>query len=610
MLTIKNLRWVFKALSRLENRRPGFGIAVICFLIFLLTGCMPAGPRALLDGVRLLERGKYAEALEKLRAVTAAQSPLTTNAQAWNYYGLACQHTGNVADAEQAYKKALALSPDLTEAHFNLGCLWLAQNKLDSAKSEFTAYTLRRGNSPEGFVELGTVQLRLSAQHGPQLRAIEQEAAERAFSKAVELAPQNAEAWNGKGLVKLERGRASEAVECFNTALKGQPGYPPALLNLAIVSHQYLRDRPMALAKYREYLQVQPAPENAEAVRSIVHELEQQVMPSPGRPATNQVAQSNPGVQQPMSGPGAATKQASSPKTNGVETVAKSGVPSTAPKPESPPAAKPATTSGPRPTESTQALPQSNLHASQERAPAGASNQNAVAGPMVAGSTRAGEAATTNPPRRTLFQRLFGTNSKGASNVVQVDPARVSGTSAAEMAGSSVTPAFPRYPYRTSRRLVPGDRAAAERRFAQGVQAYQAHRLADAVQSYAQAVQLDPAFFDAYYNLGWAAAESGKLPVSLAAYENALSIRPDSGDARYNFALVLQRADYMVDAANELEKLAAAEPAQVRAHLALGNLYAQQLHEPTKAREHFTKVLEIDPHNPQAAAIRSWLAAK
>ena len=142
------------------------------------------------------------------------------------------------------------------------------------------------------------------------------------------------------------------------------------------------------------------------------------------------------------------------------------------------------------------------------------------------------------------------------------------------------------------------------------VRRHKTHRLADAVQSYAQAAQLDPAFFDAYYNLGWAAAESGKLPVSLAAYENALSIRPESGDGRYNFALVLQRANYMVDAANELERLAGAEPGQVRAHLALGNLYAQQLHEPTKAREHFTKVLEIDPHNPQAAAIRSWLAAK
>jgi tetratricopeptide (TPR) repeat protein len=130
------------------------------------------------------------------------------------------------------------------------------------------------------------------------------------------------------------------------------------------------------------------------------------------------------------------------------------------------------------------------------------------------------------------------------------------------------------------------------------------------VQSYTQAAQLDPSFFDAHYNLGWAAAELGRIPVSLAAYENALSIRPESGDARYNFALELQRGDYMVDSANELERLATAEPGSARAHLALGNLYAQQLHEPGKAREHFTKVLELDPHNPNAAAIRSWLAAK
>ena len=66
--------------------------AVFAAVVVLLAGCMPPGPRALLEGKRLLERGKYAEAIERFQTAT---SLLATNAQAWqawNYLGLACQY--------------------------------------------------------------------------------------------------------------------------------------------------------------------------------------------------------------------------------------------------------------------------------------------------------------------------------------------------------------------------------------------------------------------------------------------------------------------------------------------------------------------------------------
>jgi tetratricopeptide (TPR) repeat protein len=78
-------------------------------------------------------------------------------------------------------------------------------------------------------------------------------------------------------------------------------------------------------------------------------------------------------------------------------------------------------------------------------------------------------------------------------------------------------------------------------------------------------------------------------------------------DARYAFALALKKANYPVDAALELEKILAGNPGDARAHLAAGNLYAQQLQQPAKAREHYLKVLEYDPNNKQATLIRYWL---
>ncbi len=166
---------------------------------------------------------------------------------------------------------------------------------------------------------------------------------------------------------------------------------------------------------------------------------------------------------------------------------------------------------------------------------------------------------------------------------------------------------YPRYAYKSPAVPAAGDHAAAQRLCDQAMQAYREHRIADAAQAYNQATQLDPAFYEAQYNYGLAATAAGNLSAALSAYEYALAIRPDSADARYNFALVLKQAKYFIDAANELEKLLSVHPNEGRAHLALANLYAQQLSQPALARQQYSKVLEVDPRNPQASEIRLWL---
>jgi tetratricopeptide (TPR) repeat protein len=133
------------------------GAIVFLALAIFIAGCAPPGPRALFKGKKLLERGDYAAAVGELKT---AASLLPADAQVWNYYGVALQHAGQTADAVTAYQRSLALDRDLTEAHYNLGSLWLEQNKFDAAKTEFTAYTLRRGNAPEGWLKLGDAQLR------------------------------------------------------------------------------------------------------------------------------------------------------------------------------------------------------------------------------------------------------------------------------------------------------------------------------------------------------------------------------------------------------------------------------------------------------------------
>src|SRR5215831_1974994 len=192
-----------RQLMRFIHHQPAKSLILFLAAVTLFAACAPPGPRALLQGKRLLEEGKYAEAVEKLRKATVLLG--NTNAHAFNYLGLACQQAGLLPEAKKSYQRALALNRDLAEAHFNLGCLLLVENEADQAQTELTAYTLRRTTSPEGWAKLGTAQLRLGLTGPAASRSTELSFAERSFYEALRLSPQNPETLNGLGVVKLRR---------------------------------------------------------------------------------------------------------------------------------------------------------------------------------------------------------------------------------------------------------------------------------------------------------------------------------------------------------------------------------------------------------------------
>lgn len=574
-------------------------------LVPILAGCAPSGPRALLKGKELIDKGQFAQAIEKLQTATAI---LKTNAQALNYLGIAYQGAGQVTNAAMAYQRALSFDPDLAEARFNLGCLWLEQNrpdKLETAKAELTAYTLRRPRVPEGWLKLGTAQL----------RSREWNNAEKSFNEALRLNAQSAEALNGLGVATLQRNRPRDAAQLFTRALQQQPGYRPALLNLAIVSHAQLNNRPFALEKYREYLALMPRGPEWESVNATARALEQEMKP-PARPvATNTVVPTN--VPPPVTKPATNIPAKTNPPPPRAElttnVVVKSSTTSAPPV---------QTAAAPPPNYEVVTLPPEPIIKTIPNPPTIPPTNE----PVAVQSRASNSPASTTPaaqtkPSKGFFQRinplnLFRSEPKPNPGVTPLSnaPEGAGGENAEQISKTNDTVPLPvveipRYTYRSPAKPASGNRRDAERLFAQGVQAQRASRIPEAIQAYRQATQTDPAYFEAYYNLGLAAAESGSSQQSLAAYESALAVRPDSSDARYNFALVLKQSGYLLDAANELERVCLGSPNDSRAHLAAGNLYAQQLQQPAKAREHYLRVLEAEPRHPQATAIRFWLSA-
>jgi len=550
----------------------------------LLAGCTPPGPQALLDGRDLLEAGKYPQAVERLTLATAV---LTNNAQAWNYLGLALHRTGEATRAAEAYRRALVLDRDLFEAHFNLGCLWLDEGKLDAAKSEFTACTLRRGDSFDAWLKLGVAHYRLG----------ELVAAESSYHKALRLNANHPEALNGQGLVHAQRRRSREAVQFFNAALKQQPDYGPALLNLATVLRRDLGDVNGAAQRYRDYLALDPASPDAEAVKAILISLE----PKPAAVAATPVAPptTNPVVTNVVKTP-TVVPAAPSP--------VKSNPPALVVKPVAAPAVSNAEVVRLPPEPVIRASPPQDADASL---PPTLSSSETPSVSAATSTVPTAESVKASPEKRNFLSRLnpFRGSRKSGPKAVEILPATRTAEDAVVVAGTEAAVSFPRYRYRLPDAPAAGSRTEAEAALARGREAERDGKQTLAVEAYRQAVQADAACFEAQYHLALAHYTSRNYPAALAGWESALAIRSDSTEARYNFALALKSAGYALDAAAELEKILAANPDDVRAHLILGNVCAEQLQDKSRARVHYQRILELDSQHPQATAIRYWLVA-
>ncbi len=170
-------------------------------------------------------------------------------------------------------------------------------------------------------------------------------------------------------------------------------------------------------------------------------------------------------------------------------------------------------------------------------------------------------------------------------------------------------PVIPRYPYLRPGPFSAGDRKAGQAAFDDGLAAQKSGNWPAAIAAYRKAAIADPTFYEAYYNLGWTAYEAKDIRQALVAYEHALAVQADSFDARYNFALALQQTGFYLDAAEELRTLTKNSPDRAQAHLMLASLLSSRLTETEEARQHYLKVLELEPNHPKAVEIRYWLRA-
>jgi arylsulfatase A-like enzyme/Flp pilus assembly protein TadD len=145
-------------------------------------------------GVFLTEVGRLGEAVDLLQGVLAAGDG---SAETWNYLGVALFRMKRLAQAEEAYGKALVLDPRLAAAHANLGSLLLARYLADRDAGRL-------------------------------------ERAQAAFDRAIELDGRSAAAYNGRGAAFKFAGRVEPALAAWQKALELQPDLTAAYFNIAL----------------------------------------------------------------------------------------------------------------------------------------------------------------------------------------------------------------------------------------------------------------------------------------------------------------------------------------------------------------------------------------
>lgn len=127
---------------------------------------------------------------------------------------------------------------------------------------------------------------------------------------------------------------------------------------------------------------------------------------------------------------------------------------------------------------------------------------------------------------------------------------------------------------------------------------------------YLARIEEDPADASAMSGLGSYLGQIGRVDEAIPWYERALEIAPDDMEIRYGFGNALANGGKRPDAELQFKMVIAAEPNNVQAHFALGQLYATWV--PPRTQEaiaEYQMVIALSPDTFVASRAREELSA-
>lgn len=155
---------------------------------------------------------------------------------------------GDLAGAAQAYRQAIAQTPNDEDLHFNLGIAYVRMGDMTNAEAEYRQALKLLPDYPEVHNNLGTLLMRAG-------RLTE---AEEHFKQAIEEMPEYAQAQNNLGILRQRQRRTDEALLCFQKAVELDTNNWEAHFNLA-TSYLQHDEREKGIAELKESLRINPS---------------------------------------------------------------------------------------------------------------------------------------------------------------------------------------------------------------------------------------------------------------------------------------------------------------------------------------------------------------
>ena len=162
----------------------------------------------------------------QFKKVLAEASQLVTefpkSINLFNIIGAANKSLGNLEEALTAYKKALLLKPDFSEAYYNMGITLQLQGNVTGAIETYKKALRIQPNYAEAYNNMGTA-LR---NQGKREEAIE------AYKRALSIKPNYVEVYNNLGVMLQEEGKLKEAINAYKKSCLIKPDYAEAYNNM------------------------------------------------------------------------------------------------------------------------------------------------------------------------------------------------------------------------------------------------------------------------------------------------------------------------------------------------------------------------------------------
>jgi tetratricopeptide (TPR) repeat protein len=223
------------------------------------------------EAAEMLKRAeKSGLAKEKLRDLSQAvesttKGPADDDAKkAHSHYNLGneLQELGRLAEAEESYRNAIVLRPNVAQVHNNLGNTLKAMGRLGEAEESFKkAIELK----PDFFIAYNN--------YGTVLDELDKFAeSEASYRKAIALNPTYSEAYSNLGSNLRQLGKLKEAEASYTQAIALNPGFAQAHSNLGAIL-QELGRLDEAEVSYRKAIELKP--DYAEAYSNLGMAIEE-----------------------------------------------------------------------------------------------------------------------------------------------------------------------------------------------------------------------------------------------------------------------------------------------------------------------------------------------